>query len=826
MSSPTKRRKTRGSCAMASNSRKGKEKVATTSGDIIWPAERIPPELFTMIISYLPRSAIQNMRLVNKEFEKKVSEYLFRVVVVPFKPEIYGITPEPSLNQAPQVLGDERLRGSIMLQDKGMRVFQGFGRHINRFAMSFEFDMEKLTKPPPKNDHDTITSFWGIYKWPFKKYNRYAQLEGLEQTADETRTMAKALRYMTKATELGLSIDGGLGWLSGPDTNPKVVERGEKVVVFGSSRFAPEPQPKSAKGGKAASPFPANRLRFAVGSSSRDVAQSRYSVLQRMLREAGYNGEILENSLGMLLGDDEQSDDQARADTPTGMPFSWQDSDLSGLDTLPDDNFGASASTTTRGQNEATGATGYRSDDDIDDNDDERPFPAATKNARSKPDNYPLKPNDLTSAQKEMLLELEWAQRAFMQSYAIAIIDNPSTFVNIQTLTVARLPNRHLPILRRNDFWDSLPGLKTLTLAIIPDWRDVVKLPTSWVQDNRVQPSSAASGVFQLLHEQISQRKNITTLHFEWLCGGEYASGLFSRNQHVLVAPVVSQPMDMINRAEQPGVLSLPYVEKLSLRNCWFSPHIFNQFSQSLKMASLQSLTLDSVSLSAPVTPGVHPHPVAHPNHHNNAVAQAIMLQLGHPQNFAPPNVAIPVPPLVVPQIVAANNDPPVQPNWLDHPRTGSWADCIELLTPGIRLADLRYSRDMGEAPALREQSSLRTLVFKSCGYIRLPLDFDQTTLDEPINQHPIPSTAHIAKRINDLEGIMMKPNDTMLGTISNHIDDLETSTLENAWGMTIGWGPERAELKHEAQLDGISRAGLGRFDGSIEVVPTFNDSR
>jgi hypothetical protein len=541
-----------------------------------------------------------------------------------------------------------------------------------------------------------------------------------------------------------------------------------------------------------------------------------------MLREAGYNGEILENSLGMLLGDDEQSEEQARTDTSTETPFSWQDSDLSGLDTLSDDNFGASASTTIRGQIGATGTAGYRSDDDMNDNDEQRPFPAATKNARSKPDNYPLKPNDLTSAQKEMLLELEWAQRAFMQSYAIAIIDNPSTFVNIQTLTIARLPNRHLPILRRNDFWDSLPGLRTLTLAIIPDWRDVVKLPTSWVQDNRIQPSSAVDCVFQLLHEQISQRKNITTLHFEWLCGGEYAPGLFSRNQHVLVAPVVSKSMEMVNRAEQPGVLSLPYVEKLSLRNCWFSPHIFTQFSQNLKKSSLQSLTLDSVSLSATVTPGAHPHPVTHPNHHNNALAQAIM------QNFAPPNLGIPgpAPAPVAPQAPAINNDPLVQPDWLDRPRTGSWADSIEQLTPGIRLADLRYSRDMSEAPAAREQSSLRKLAFKSCGYIRLPLDFDQTALDEPINQHPIPSTAHIAKRINDLEGIMMKPNDTMLGTISNHIDELESSTLENAWGMTIGWGPERAELKHEAQLDGISRAGLGRFDGSIEVAPTFNDGR
>lgn len=84
----------------------------------MWPPNRLPVELFILIIKYLPRSNIQSMRLVNKEFEEKVSEYLFRVVVVPFKPEIYGINPEPALSGA--------LQGAVMLQDKGMRVFQGY----------------------------------------------------------------------------------------------------------------------------------------------------------------------------------------------------------------------------------------------------------------------------------------------------------------------------------------------------------------------------------------------------------------------------------------------------------------------------------------------------------------------------------------------------------------------------------------------------------------------------------------------------------------------------------------------------------------------------
>jgi hypothetical protein len=61
------------------------------------------------------------MRLVNREFEDKVSEYLFRVVVVPFKPEIYGIPGTPNTP-------DTRVRdnlGAVILQDKGMKVFEG-----------------------------------------------------------------------------------------------------------------------------------------------------------------------------------------------------------------------------------------------------------------------------------------------------------------------------------------------------------------------------------------------------------------------------------------------------------------------------------------------------------------------------------------------------------------------------------------------------------------------------------------------------------------------------------------------------------------------------
>jgi len=79
---------------------------------------RAPCRDFYVDIDHLSRSSIQNLRLVSKEFDSKVSEALFKVVVVPFRPEIYGITPDSTTtNDSPQ--------GSVMLQDKGMRVFQG-----------------------------------------------------------------------------------------------------------------------------------------------------------------------------------------------------------------------------------------------------------------------------------------------------------------------------------------------------------------------------------------------------------------------------------------------------------------------------------------------------------------------------------------------------------------------------------------------------------------------------------------------------------------------------------------------------------------------------
>ena len=56
-----------------------------------WPGIQVPLELFEQIGDHLPQSDLKSMRLVNKEFESKISPKLFKSAVVAFRPEIYGM---------------------------------------------------------------------------------------------------------------------------------------------------------------------------------------------------------------------------------------------------------------------------------------------------------------------------------------------------------------------------------------------------------------------------------------------------------------------------------------------------------------------------------------------------------------------------------------------------------------------------------------------------------------------------------------------------------------------------------------------------------------
>lgn len=865
------------------SSRMGAEKVLSSpTPRTRWPAHQLPVEIFDEIISYLPRSTVKNMRMVNKEFEKKVSSTFFQVVVVPFRPEIYGIAPDPPLGGSRPGREDEMPQGAIMLQDKGMRVFHGFGGHIKKFAMSFEFEEEKLARPPTKDDQQAITSFWGIYPWPYTTYNRYAHLEGLEQTADETKTMASALRHITSAYELGLSIDGGLGFLSGPDINARVLERGHKPSVFGRAKYVPEPSSLQAQ--------PRFTLPRHIALSANE---QRYQECERMCLAAGYRGEELDFAVESILRNDHVCTEGANKGTgATASAASVLGPDPS----MPVGQLHASLATVDAIYGEADegvhvegSPTGRR----------------VHGNNRVKQvsilDATMLNPRELTVAQREMLLEIEWAQRAFMQSYTIAIIDNAKGFHNIQTLTVARLPFRHLHMLRREDFWDALPSLSKLSLAIIPDWRDLTKEPTGWVQDVKLTPSAAVSGVHQLFFEQIAGRENITTIHFEWLCGGEYSPGVYSRNQNVLPAPIVSTASNMINRTQLFPVLELPHVKHFSLKNCWSAPHILKRFLAGLRRDGVESITFDSVSLTASLPEGIQPGPQTmvqvNPQHaFGPQLANWAALQQQPPQPVAgnePPHIVNPgqavfwpanpalvnnmlaqhpnltpqqlaaamLPPAMNAFVGAAANNPfqglppaalPIQqlqqnmpavaplnpvvaaptiatntangaPDWLQPPRADSWAQIINGLTPGQTIQNMRSKRGFDEEPhPSRPKYPLRRLGFTSCGYAHLPLDFDQQEVDSTAPPGP---TAQFTKRASDMAAVMMKAEDCLLARVITYMNAREANALQNVFSLTVDWlarDQERAELVLDCEADHTSFPGKGRFDGVV-IAPFFS---
>lgn len=117
-----------------------------------WIPGVMPVELFEAITRNLSRDDIKNMRLVSREFEKGVSNSLFKTVVVPFNTELYDmIELGGSANRDVKGKGkaedvESKLHWKNAKEDNedklykghGLRVFQGFGSHIRKFGMSFE----------------------------------------------------------------------------------------------------------------------------------------------------------------------------------------------------------------------------------------------------------------------------------------------------------------------------------------------------------------------------------------------------------------------------------------------------------------------------------------------------------------------------------------------------------------------------------------------------------------------------------------------------------------------------------------------------------------
>ena len=439
------------------------------------------------------------------------------------------------------------------------------------------------------------------------------------------------------------------------------------------------------------------------------------------------------------------------------------------------------------------------------------PAPGSSSSNANPFTSEPLIPNNLSTAQKEWLLETEWAQRAFLASYTLAVMDNVPTFQNVRTFTIAKLSSRYLSPLHRQDFWAALPNVDTVTIIVSPDWRDIVKEHEGYVADPMLSPSEATGALYRLVQDCIAPLKNVTKLTLGFIGGGERATGLFARNKNILAAPIMENPLGQLEIAGPTETLKLPYVEDLTFNNCWFGPRALKTFVTKMRQANLRILKLDSVSLTAQPT-------VAGQN-----AMQAILHGLAHP---IPPQAAVPAAAAAAAAAGAHAGapGPAVGPatqaqdtSWLtENPRLGSWGYILDKITPGATIEAQRAIYDVErEAPAPRNNGFLQRVEFVSCGYVRL--EHMQSFYQEDLGQAPRRDTnPHLVKRQALLEFVMMSSRrDPQLGRIQPFMKPEEVDVVENAFGMTFGWGEDPA--KFEPLEDDEPVGGTGRFSGTLE---------
>lgn len=855
-----------------------------------WPANEVPMELFDLIAANLSRDAVKSMRLVNREFEKKVSCTLFHTSVVPFNTELYDMIDEdtravsrasrPANGKGKGKAGPwdiagqtaELIHGSLhwtnakydaegkVYKGHGLRVFQGFGPHIRRFGMSFDVMEGQLSRPPIKRELDHVESYHGSYDWPPERYTRFANLAGLEKTADETLRMKAAFSHLTNVQDLALSVDSGLGWLNGPDKSihARVFQR--QSPIFGRSRLVPDHQTQDANEFWAT--IQSCNRSLGVHANHKEASLARRSLPKHPTELSGLRGTI--------YGDRRLWSSIAASRAAPTMSTSI----------LEDLQYGVMYTT----------------------------LATPDSTAQSLYDKSALVPSELRKEQKEWLLELEWSQRAFLECYMLAVMDNPSKFAMVKTLAIAKVSSGLLPLLARESFWDALPNLADVTVLVKPDWRSVEKDNAGFAETCPQNPAEAVRTFHKcILRDRLCLRPGITKLNIGWASGGEHADGIFARNNHIMPAPITQ--LEHTTAANANSGLVFKFVEHLTLTNCWMTPPMLEDLVKSHAEKSLKTLTLDSVSLTAhPRFPAAgqggiqqqvaqvlaglagvqggapNAQPVAQPNPQNglfqpNQPAQAqmpfmqqlqqaqqqqipFMQQLQQQQAFqnflfinnngganvaanngnvfgavnAPannananainlwnaqvPNWNAQVPVFALPPAPQAQNNaaPATQAtpaHWSTEFREGSWPDVLDTISPGPIFTDyLPQPAPWEEQYPPRAPTTLHTIELKSCGYAKLyhSTAFDQFAIEAGHEHH---LSNWFRCRQAALSPAMLATTDRYLGRIVQHMPPREETALFNAWRMTTGWN-NRSKAE-EAEYDGLLAGGTGRFSGTIE---------
>lgn len=476
------------------------------------------------------------------------------------------------------------------------------------------------------------------------------------------------------------------------------------------------------------------------------------------------------------------------------------------------------------------------------------------------PANFPLKPNQLTEAQAQWLLDTFWAQQAFLASYITSVIANRAILGrNIRSLCIPKISSGLLKSLADTEFWAALPKLEAITLLVIPDWRkEPVIRDESRKSGKLIAPLIASLKLKAFLEKFIAPLENISDLIVGFASGGEHATGMLARNNHVLPAPLASNPKDWLVTREQSSpnrsalsssadastLLTLEHVANLTLRNCWITPRMLRTFMKQQHDTSLKTLTLQSVSLTTQHTDiGLHGD-----------------IHFGWPQ---------------LPKFGKSA--------WLQEklPTTDCWPALLDSITPGKTFLRKKYDADLishdelveavGDPPPFR--GNIERIILRSCGYVYITSgvhydEFNQITILEPdsgamdpglrplhtaLERHAMYLGAPViqANSTSDddgndngdgdgtvgqdanapnnnnptahLDGFagnrpdspMLREHWPLMGKIVQAIFPVEKRVLEQGFGMRFGWG--RSLARWGPVEDGCLEGGTGRFSGVVQ---------
>ncbi|MCJ1247095.1 hypothetical protein MMC30_004306 [Trapelia coarctata] len=833
----------------------------------------IPVEVYHHIATYLSRNELKACLEISKDFNRNFGPAFFERVVLQFDTETF----DP--------VNDNDTTSSSQPRVPKLHMFQNWGAHMKKVGFALEVDEGKqhplliqAQKKPTfssedPSDQPNQTFYPRRFKWP--KLHNYVDpaIKKLELVAEKTKPIQEAIARLTSVDELALSIDSGLGYLSGPDASDRVKIVVDKSEVFGRKYALSREQTlrewlEALEDKFDELPKKDKRIFQAYENCLRLAFPHNGAYLQFVLDY------MLKYQRGSLKDMDQQIDKHVRKHMvdnhflteqervfPHKNPVNVFARLFEKMDTksisqqhwVPEGRIERgmrfhkraltmydrhqSESQSRQSEFEGDIATGPRNPDRalfvrllcsesqtamIFDGVDIGVDPEVETEPRlvDKPFSPgPLVPSGLTLTQMQWLKEFGWVQNAFLSSLLTAIIRNKANLTSVCTLNVSKLSSSYLSRLYDNDFWNSLPNVNKLTIMVSPEWRDIVAGYNGDFQSHPVNPSSTVSSFYQLL-VALSERESINTLTLGYIGGGEHATGLFGRNKHLLAAPVVDS-------SKETSILTFPYVQNLTFKNCWFVPAVLKEFITRMERMELRRLRFESVSLIAAGGKWIKYQfaitgwPAGFPPQ-RQGIFTPMYVGYGVPQPSAyhvVPETA------VIPVVVDKNGRPCLPANAVWHhqtPQQHTWAGFIDSFTPGLTVEEARAKylaqisrkrkRDSTiSSPTEPKGDKIPVIEFISCGYAKLAVQDLGDTLGSMVK---LAGNSDLEKRRDNLKSSMMESDDPFLAEILPFISVHEEMLLVHAFGMRIGWGNDRRKWWNGE--DGKLEGGKGRFSGMV----------